>query len=312
MVQKGGGGYVDLVWGLNATTSLLLNQVMYCPAVFGHFSPPPPRENRSCGTHPINQSSQNRLTVNQTINRKVTMKVYAWLIDLIHRRRNCPMGMISGWVQKVTQHNGIIQCASFFSLLRKFEIWMKFFSAVSIAKPPSASTSSPTPTNPSPIPWPFPAIHPSSSHPWPRCSPCPSASPVRWSAGPRRATLTPGIGSAICSTTPTTKSTWTSTPAFYASVTASFPSHINSRLWCEPSTRPDCRPRRRPPSTSNAWAVRVRFPSASHRPNISSPCSTATPERSQDASRFVFFESNFDQNSISKTTPKLHFKINSK
>ena len=37
------------------------------------------------------------------------MKVYAWLIDLIHRRKNCPTGMISGWVQKVTQHNGIIQ-----------------------------------------------------------------------------------------------------------------------------------------------------------------------------------------------------------
>ena len=34
------------------------------------------------------------------------MKVYAWLIDLIHRRENCPTGMISGRVQKVTQHNG--------------------------------------------------------------------------------------------------------------------------------------------------------------------------------------------------------------
>ena len=32
------------------------------------------------------------------------MKVYAWLIDLIHRRKNCPPGMISGWVQKVTEH----------------------------------------------------------------------------------------------------------------------------------------------------------------------------------------------------------------
>ena len=38
------------------------------------------------------------------------MKIYAWLIDLIHRRKNCPAGMISGWVQKVTQHNGMIQC----------------------------------------------------------------------------------------------------------------------------------------------------------------------------------------------------------
>ena len=38
------------------------------------------------------------------------MKVYAWLVDLIHRRKNCPTGMISGWVQKVTRHNGVKQC----------------------------------------------------------------------------------------------------------------------------------------------------------------------------------------------------------
>ena len=37
------------------------------------------------------------------------MKVYAWLIDLIHRRKNCPTGMISGWVQKMTEHCGTIQ-----------------------------------------------------------------------------------------------------------------------------------------------------------------------------------------------------------
>ena len=37
------------------------------------------------------------------------MKVYAWLIDLNHRRRNCPTGMISGWVQKVTEHRGTKQ-----------------------------------------------------------------------------------------------------------------------------------------------------------------------------------------------------------
>ena len=37
------------------------------------------------------------------------MKVCAWLIDFIHHRKNCPTGMISGWVQKVTQHNGRIQ-----------------------------------------------------------------------------------------------------------------------------------------------------------------------------------------------------------
>ena len=37
------------------------------------------------------------------------MRVYAWLIDLIHRQKNCPTGMISGWVQKVTEHRGTIQ-----------------------------------------------------------------------------------------------------------------------------------------------------------------------------------------------------------
>ena len=37
------------------------------------------------------------------------MEDYAWLIDLIHRRKNCPAGMISGWVQKVTEHRGTTQ-----------------------------------------------------------------------------------------------------------------------------------------------------------------------------------------------------------
>ena len=31
------------------------------------------------------------------------MEVYAWLMDLIPRQKNCPTGMISGWVQKVTE-----------------------------------------------------------------------------------------------------------------------------------------------------------------------------------------------------------------
>ena len=37
------------------------------------------------------------------------MHFYAWLIDLIHRRKNWPTGMISGWVQKVTEHRGTKQ-----------------------------------------------------------------------------------------------------------------------------------------------------------------------------------------------------------
>ena len=43
--------------------------VLFCPAVFANFSPRP-RQNRSCGTNPINQSSQSWLIVNQSINRK--------------------------------------------------------------------------------------------------------------------------------------------------------------------------------------------------------------------------------------------------
>ena len=35
----------------------VVETVLYCPAVFGRFSPPPPK-NRSCGTDPKNQSSQ--------------------------------------------------------------------------------------------------------------------------------------------------------------------------------------------------------------------------------------------------------------
>ena len=53
-----------------------------------------------------------KLTYRQSINQsteRFTMKVYAWLIDLIHCQENCPTGMISGWVQKVTEHRGTIQ-----------------------------------------------------------------------------------------------------------------------------------------------------------------------------------------------------------
>ena len=47
------------------------------------------------------------------------MKVYAWLIDLIHRRKNCPTGMISGWVQKVTEHRGTIPVL----VLKRWTTW---------------------------------------------------------------------------------------------------------------------------------------------------------------------------------------------
>ena len=38
------------------------------------------------------------------------MKVCAWLIDFAHFRENCPTGIIPEWIQKVTQHSGIILC----------------------------------------------------------------------------------------------------------------------------------------------------------------------------------------------------------
>ena len=31
------------------------------------------------------------------------MRVYAWLIDFAHFRENCPTGIITEWMQKVTQ-----------------------------------------------------------------------------------------------------------------------------------------------------------------------------------------------------------------
>ena len=44
-----------------------------------------------------------------------------WLIDLIHCRKNCPTGTISGWVQKVTEHRGTVQYGSYLkhTLLRQ-------------------------------------------------------------------------------------------------------------------------------------------------------------------------------------------------
>ena len=37
------------------------------------------------------------------------MKVYAWLIDFAHGRKNGPTGIIPEWMQKVTQHSGVMQ-----------------------------------------------------------------------------------------------------------------------------------------------------------------------------------------------------------
>ena len=37
------------------------------------------------------------------------MKVYAWLIDFAHFRKNCPTGIIPEWMHKVTEHNRMTQ-----------------------------------------------------------------------------------------------------------------------------------------------------------------------------------------------------------
>ena len=81
---------------------------LYCPTVFGHICPAPVKTDRAVRIQQTNQVKVNFSSINQSTER-FTMKVHAWLIDLIHRRKNCPTGMISGWVQKVTEHRGTIQ-----------------------------------------------------------------------------------------------------------------------------------------------------------------------------------------------------------
>ena len=51
------------------------------------------------------------------------MKVYAWLIDFARFRENCPTGIIPEWMQKVTQHNEIIQ--KIFFQKKKFGFFQK-------------------------------------------------------------------------------------------------------------------------------------------------------------------------------------------
>ena len=55
------------------------------------------------------------------------MKVYAWLIDLIHGRKNCPRGMISGWVEKGTEHRGTLQYMTSADAADKTKKIIRFF-----------------------------------------------------------------------------------------------------------------------------------------------------------------------------------------
>ena len=64
-----------------------------------------------------NKPIKSNLTFRQSINLPKGLlwkSTLDWLIDLIHRRKNCPMGMISGWVQKVTEHRGTNSTMSIF------------------------------------------------------------------------------------------------------------------------------------------------------------------------------------------------------
>ena len=51
------------------------------------------------------------------------MRVYAWLIDFVHFRENCPTGIIPQWMQKVTRHNGIIQYMIFVATSNRKHKW---------------------------------------------------------------------------------------------------------------------------------------------------------------------------------------------
>ena len=84
----------------------------YCivPRCSVTLAPPPWKQIvRYESNKPIKSKSTYRQSINQSsesLQRKSTLD---WLIDLIHCRKNCPTGMISGWVQQGTQHDGIKQ-----------------------------------------------------------------------------------------------------------------------------------------------------------------------------------------------------------
>ena len=113
------------------------------------------------------------------------MKVYAWLIDLVHRRKNCPTGMISGWVQKVTEHRGTVLPLCVFSLLTS-SVQTKY-SHVMQGSTVSHNFHRPTPCTPSdshflrPIPTPSswtPVPHPTRT--WTRALCPPWIGRKRW------------------------------------------------------------------------------------------------------------------------------------
>ena len=101
-------------WNFSAflnSQKILQNKRKNCiiPLCWVTLAPPPWKQIvRYESNKPIKSKLTHRQSINQSTER-FTLEVYAWLIDLIHRRKNCPMGMISGWVQKATEHSGTKQ-----------------------------------------------------------------------------------------------------------------------------------------------------------------------------------------------------------
>ena len=79
--------------------------VLYYSVMFGRLSPTPVKTGRAVQVQQTNQVKVDLLSIKQSIDQKG----YTWLIDFAHFRENCPTGIIPQSVQKVTQHNGIIQ-----------------------------------------------------------------------------------------------------------------------------------------------------------------------------------------------------------
>ena len=85
--------------------------------------------------HKINQIKiESKSTIKQSTER-FAVKVYDWLIDFAPLRENCPTGIIPEWMQKLTQHNGMMQYCTlsnfekWFSLIRRQDEkrWMRCF-----------------------------------------------------------------------------------------------------------------------------------------------------------------------------------------
>ena len=129
----------DLQWSLRLYTHCAhcpLVRTLFCPAVFGHFSPPPWKH---IGRYESNKPIKSKLTYRQSINQPKDLQwksTLDWLIDLIHGRKHCLTGMISGWVLKVTEHRGTTQYVlyyilHFLTIRLAYEVFLCLFTNIS-------------------------------------------------------------------------------------------------------------------------------------------------------------------------------------